>query len=150
VRVDAVRCYIGGRLAAVAGKPEAAHTPDPMSKGMGTKGGRPQLHSALLGTPQVAHDKGWSAIGLSKETARAVAKAAATGVCGKATRENWRELPIPLNSDFARERAVAAILKAPKGYIASVEEPKRTLSQNDRLWAMSDVAMSKPMRSTAR
>jgi hypothetical protein len=53
---------------------------------------------------------------------------------------------IPLNSDFARERAVAAILKAPKGYIASVEEPKRTLSQNDRLWAMlSDVAMSKPM-----
>jgi hypothetical protein len=53
---------------------------------------------------------------------------------------------IPLTSDFARERAVAAILKAPKGYIASVEEPKRTLSQNDRLWAMlSDVAMSKPM-----
>jgi hypothetical protein len=53
---------------------------------------------------------------------------------------------IPLNSDFARERAVAAILKAPKGYIASVEEPKRTLSQNDRLWALlSDVAMSKPM-----
>jgi hypothetical protein len=53
---------------------------------------------------------------------------------------------IVLNSDFARERAVAAILKAPKGYIASVEEPKRTLSQNDRLWALlSDVAMSKPM-----
>jgi hypothetical protein len=53
---------------------------------------------------------------------------------------------IVLTSDFARERAVAAILKAPKGYIASVEEPKRTLSQNDRLWAMlSDVAMSKPM-----
>jgi hypothetical protein len=43
---------------------------------------------------------------------------------------------IVLTSDFARERAVAAILKAPKGYIASVEEPKRTLSQNDRLWAM--------------
>jgi hypothetical protein len=53
---------------------------------------------------------------------------------------------ILLNSDFARERAVAAILKAPKGYVASVEEPRRTLSQNDRLWALlSDVAMSKPL-----
>jgi hypothetical protein len=51
-----------------------------------------------------------------------------------------------LNSDAARNRAIAAIDRAPAGYIASIEEPRRTLSQNDRLWALlSDVAMSKPM-----
>jgi hypothetical protein len=51
-----------------------------------------------------------------------------------------------LNSMFARERAVAAVLKAPDGYICRVEEPKRTVDQNSRLWAMlADVAMSKPL-----
>jgi hypothetical protein len=51
-----------------------------------------------------------------------------------------------LNSDFARKRAATAILQAPDGYICRVEEPKRTIDQNSRLWAMlSDVAMSKPM-----
>ena len=51
-----------------------------------------------------------------------------------------------LSSKFARERAKSLIDKAPDGYVASVEEPKRTLDQNSRLWAMlSDVAMSKPM-----
>jgi hypothetical protein len=50
-----------------------------------------------------------------------------------------------LNSDFARQRAANAVLKAPDGFICVVEEPRRTLSQNDRLWALlSDVAMSKP------
>lgn len=50
-----------------------------------------------------------------------------------------------LNSDFARQRAIAAIQKAPEGFVASVAEPKRTIDQNSRLWAMlSDVAMSKP------
>lgn len=50
-----------------------------------------------------------------------------------------------LNSAFARQRAATVIQNAPDGYVVSVEEPRRTLSQNDRLWAMlSDVAMSKP------
>lgn len=50
-----------------------------------------------------------------------------------------------LNSAFARKRAATAAMNAPDGYILSVEEPKRTLDQNSRLWAMlSDVAMSKP------
>lgn len=51
-----------------------------------------------------------------------------------------------LNSDFARQRAAKVILQAPDGYICRVEEPKRTIDQNSRLWALlSDVAMSKPM-----
>ncbi len=51
-----------------------------------------------------------------------------------------------LNSDFARNRAIAAIDRAPAGYIASIEEPRRTLDQNARLWAMlGDIAMSKPL-----
>jgi hypothetical protein len=50
-----------------------------------------------------------------------------------------------LTNSFSRQRAIAAIQKAPDGFIASVEEPRRTLDQNSRLWAMlSDVAMSKP------
>lgn len=51
-----------------------------------------------------------------------------------------------LNSAFARKRAQTVIQNAPDGYVVSVEEPKRTLDQNSRLWALlSDVAMSKPM-----
>jgi hypothetical protein len=51
-----------------------------------------------------------------------------------------------LSSKFARERAKSLIDKAPEGYVAIVEEPKRSVDQNSRLWAMlSDVAMSKPM-----
>lgn len=50
-----------------------------------------------------------------------------------------------LNSDFARQRAANVVLKAPDGFVCHVEEPKRTIDQNARLWAMlSDVAMSKP------
>lgn len=51
-----------------------------------------------------------------------------------------------LNSDFARKRAATVVQNAPDGFVVSVEEPKRTIDQNSRLWAMlSDVAMSKPM-----
>lgn len=51
-----------------------------------------------------------------------------------------------LNSAFARKRAATAAMNAPDGYVITVEEPKRTIDQNSRLWAMlSDVAMSKPM-----
>jgi hypothetical protein len=53
---------------------------------------------------------------------------------------------VVLNSRFARERACGLIHKAPDGYVASVEEPKRTLSQNDKLWAMlTDVSVSMPL-----
>jgi hypothetical protein len=51
-----------------------------------------------------------------------------------------------LNSMFARERAVAAVLKAPDGYICRVEEPKRTVDQNDLMWSLlTDISFAKPM-----
>jgi len=51
-----------------------------------------------------------------------------------------------LNGPHARGRAQIAIHRAPDGYVVTVEEPKRTVDQNSRLWALlSDVAMSKPM-----
>jgi hypothetical protein len=51
-----------------------------------------------------------------------------------------------LNSAFARQRAANVIASAPDGYVVAIEEPRRTIDQNSRLWAMlSDVAMSKPM-----
>ncbi len=51
-----------------------------------------------------------------------------------------------LSSDFARERAVRLVLGAPRGYVCTVAEPKRTLDQNSRLWAMlTDVSVSKPL-----
>lgn len=50
-----------------------------------------------------------------------------------------------LTNNFTRGRACNAIMHAPDGYIAIVEEPRRTIDQNSRLWALlSDVAMSKP------
>jgi hypothetical protein len=52
---------------------------------------------------------------------------------------------IALTNSFARNRAMTAVRQAPDGYVAIIEEPKRTIDQNARLWAMlSDVAMSKP------
>jgi hypothetical protein len=50
-----------------------------------------------------------------------------------------------LDGDFSRARAKMLIDKAPPGYVAEVREPRRTLDQNNRLWAMlTDVALSKP------
>jgi hypothetical protein len=50
-----------------------------------------------------------------------------------------------LISEAARGRAAHWVLKAPKGWICEVREPRRTMSQNDRLWALlSDVAVSQP------
>ena len=50
-----------------------------------------------------------------------------------------------LSSKFTRERAKALIDRAPDGFVAEVREPKRTLSQNDRLWAMlSDLSVAMP------
>jgi hypothetical protein len=51
-----------------------------------------------------------------------------------------------LTNEFSRERFKRIVDKAPAGYVAEVREPKRTLAQNDRLWAMlTDVALSKPL-----
>lgn len=57
------------------GKMEAAHTPDPLSKGIGTKAAD---HNAipLCQLHHRAHTvMGWSAIGLTRETAQAMAAA---------------------------------------------------------------------------
>lgn len=64
--VDDVEC---------SGKIEAAHTPDPASKGMGTKAAD---HNAipLCRAHHERHTvKGWSAIGLTRETAQQAAAA---------------------------------------------------------------------------
>jgi hypothetical protein len=53
---------------------------------------------------------------------------------------------IVLGSGFSRDRAKLLIEKAPKGYVAEVREPKRTLEQNDRLWALlTKISIAKPM-----
>lgn len=50
-----------------------------------------------------------------------------------------------LNSIPARERAKLLIDRAPNGYVASVEEPRRTGDQNDKMWAMlSDISVAQP------
>lgn len=54
-------------------------------------------------------------------------------------------LTFRLNRSFDRQRAHRAIDQAPEGYVVKIEQPKRTLAQNDRLWALlTDVAFSKP------
>lgn len=51
-----------------------------------------------------------------------------------------------LTNDFARQRACRLVLGAPDGYVATVAEPKRTLSQNDLFWQMlTDISIAKPM-----
>lgn len=50
-----------------------------------------------------------------------------------------------LNGPVARERAKLLIDRAPAGYVAKVEEPRRTLDQNAMMWAMlSDVSVAMP------
>ena len=52
---------------------------------------------------------------------------------------------IALTNRFTRDKAKRIIDQAPDGYIAVVEEPKRTLAQNDKMHAMlTDVALAKP------
>ena len=51
-----------------------------------------------------------------------------------------------LTNDFSRQRFKRIVDQAPSGYVAEVREPKRTVDQNSRLWAMlTDVAISKPL-----
>lgn len=57
------------------GKLEAAHTPDPGSKGMGTKAADRNAIPLCQRHHKLHTDKGWSAIGLTRESAQAVAKA---------------------------------------------------------------------------
>jgi hypothetical protein len=50
-----------------------------------------------------------------------------------------------LNSQFARERAKKIIDQAPKGYVMEARELKRTLEQNDKMWAMlTDISVACP------
>ena len=55
------------------GKMEAAHTPDPGSKGMGTKAADHNAIPLCQGHHKLHTDKGWSAIGLSRESAQSAA-----------------------------------------------------------------------------
>lgn len=51
-----------------------------------------------------------------------------------------------LSTEHARARAIELIVKAPDGWVAELREPKRTLDQNDRLWAMlTDISRAEPM-----
>lgn len=54
---------------------EAAHTPDPMSKGIGTKAADHNAIPLCQGHHKLHTDKGWSAIDLTRETARRKAAA---------------------------------------------------------------------------
>lgn len=51
-----------------------------------------------------------------------------------------------LTSRHARQRAATAATLAPEGYVCVIREPKRTLDQNDKMWAMlTDIAAAKPL-----
>jgi hypothetical protein len=51
-----------------------------------------------------------------------------------------------LSSEFYRSRARHLIDKAPAGYVMTLDEPKRTLDQNNKLWAMlTDVSVAMPL-----
>jgi hypothetical protein len=53
---------------------------------------------------------------------------------------------IILEGEFSRARAKMLIDKAPHGYVAELREPKRTLDQNNKLWAMlTDVSVAMPL-----
>jgi hypothetical protein len=76
----AYRKWLLGRPCAVAdlggcwGRMEAAHTPDPMSKGVGTKAADYNCIPLCAAHHKLHTDKGWSAIGLTREAARAGAE----------------------------------------------------------------------------
>ena len=50
-----------------------------------------------------------------------------------------------IGNQFTRDRAKAIIDRAPPGYVMKLQEPKRTLTQNDKMWAMlTDISIAKP------
>lgn len=55
------------------GKMEAAHTPDPGSKGIGTKAADHNAIPLCQAHHRLHTDKGWSAIGLTRDSAQAMA-----------------------------------------------------------------------------
>lgn len=57
------------------GKIESAHTPDPMSKGVGTKAADHNAIPACQAHHKLQTDSGWSAVGLTRETAQTMAAA---------------------------------------------------------------------------
>lgn len=71
--------WLRGRACAVearvgcSGRMEAAHTPDPGSKGMGTKAADQNAIPLCQGHHRQHTVQGWSAIGLTRETARSMA-----------------------------------------------------------------------------
>lgn len=72
--------WLRGRPCAFAGadcdgKIEAAHTPDPMSKAMGSKAADHNAIPACQHHHHLQTVKGWSAVGLTRETAQAMAAA---------------------------------------------------------------------------
>lgn len=77
----AYRQWLRGRCCAVearggcSGPMEAAHTPDPASKGLGTKAADHNCIPLCRGHHMLHTSKGWSAIGLTRERAQALAEA---------------------------------------------------------------------------
>lgn len=73
------RQWIRGRRCAFearggcSGLIEAAHTPDPGSKGMATKAADRNVIPACQAHHKLQTDKGWSAVGLTRESAQALA-----------------------------------------------------------------------------
>lgn len=61
-------------LGGCEGGMEAAHTPDPGSKGIGTKAADRNAVPACNRHHRLHTDKGWSALGLTKETANALGR----------------------------------------------------------------------------
>lgn len=52
---------------------------------------------------------------------------------------------VRLTSPAARQRVCELAQKAPQGFVATIAEPRRTMDQNDKLWAMlTDVSVSMP------
>ncbi len=50
-----------------------------------------------------------------------------------------------LHGETQRQHAKALIDRAPPSYVVSIREPRRTTSQNDKLWALlTDVSRAKP------
>lgn len=68
------KCAVA-RLGGCSGKIEAAHTPDPMSKGTSTKAADRNAIPLCQGHHKLHTDKGWSAIGLTRESAQQMADA---------------------------------------------------------------------------
>jgi hypothetical protein len=68
-------CAFEQTLGGCWGKIEAMHTPDPQSKAMGSKAADHNAIPGCQGHHKAQTDKGWSAVGLDRERAQALAAA---------------------------------------------------------------------------